>query len=81
MSAISSYFSSATAYQALDRNSFAHSSEAIGGTKQAFAESDEEGSHRGSQPDDDFDKTRLATESEAPAAATTNQQHGLNVTA
>jgi hypothetical protein len=83
MSAISSYFSSANVYQAADRNSFAQTSEAIGGTKQASAETDEEASHEGQPPDRDPGESLEMAEAEsaAPAPAAGHQRYLLNVTA
>jgi hypothetical protein len=83
MSAISSYFSPANVYQAVDRNSFAQSSEAIGGTKQAFAETNEEASHGSDRHDPEPGETPAVIEAQktAPASRTNSHRYILNVTA
>jgi len=83
MSAISSFFSPANVYQAADRNSFAQSSEAIGGTKHAFAETDEEASHEGQRHDPDPGDGPAVDEAQkaAPASQPGTPRYILNVTA
>jgi hypothetical protein len=81
MSAISSYFSPANVYQAVDRNSFAQSSEAVGGTQQAFAETDEEASHNGQQQDESEEARLAEAVQTATPAAPSGNHYILNVTA
>jgi hypothetical protein len=83
MSAISSYFASANVYQPVDRNSFAQSSEAVGGAKQAFAETGDETApedHRQNQDSSENPETPGAQEA-APASCSVTDGHILNVTA
>jgi hypothetical protein len=83
MSAISSYFSPANVYQAVDRNSFAQSSEAVGGTKQAFAETDEETSHGSDRHNPEPGETLAVIETQKTAlvSRTSSHRYILNVTA
>lgn len=81
MSMILSSFSTA-AYQAADRNTLAQSAEAVAGTKQAFAETDEE-SRQGRRHCQDSGGTfpALPDEDATTTSMTDNHRHVLNVTA
>lgn len=83
MSAISSFTSPSNLYQHVDRNSLAQSAEAVAGTKQAFAETDEEASHgghrHGHNPGESVEMAE--TQNTATDSPYGNHQHILNVTA
>ena len=81
MSAILSSFSVAL-YQAADRNALAQSAEAVAGTKQAFAETDQ-GADHGGRHGQDSGETSPTTQAEdtTTTPVTDNQRYVLNVTA
>ena len=82
MSAISS-FSAANVYSAVDRNSLAQSTEAVAGTKQAFAETDQEAPHEGRDEGQDAKSgfpTTNSPDAKTPVL-TNNHRYVLNVTA
>lgn len=82
MSMILSSFSAAL-YQAADRNTLAQSAEAVAGTKQAFAETDQGADHGGRRHGQDSSETSPTAQAEdtTTTSVTDNHRHVLNVTA
>jgi hypothetical protein len=84
MSAISSFSSAMNVYQPQDRNSLAHSAEAVAGAQEAFAEGEmpHEGHHYREEHQDDetaFPSTEPDDTTISPP--TNNLHHVLDVTA
>lgn len=72
---------SVASYQA-DRNTLAHSTEAVAGTKQAFAETDHEAPHGDWEEWQDPETTFTEDSQDATAVSSTNNhRYVLNVTA